>query len=237
MVRAGFIIYENISALFSSYPTCHMMVPESSSSSWTRILLGSSSETETGASGSGSGSGEGAGGRGFRWTDLFGNSSTGNSETGGNSVGSSEASINQPAPHSPEPEGDRGGPFIPEDPNENHLMPAQQRMEELGHRLSINSIAKNLTPKEWGSIVAAQITVEERVEATLVNDGFSPDAVLARRHQMRGFMFYPNGTSLTEQTYVGYVRSLDTLGTHASVPYKRVIQAIEKHDLDLSGPP
>lgn len=50
MVRAGFLIYENISTLFSSYPTCHMMVPESSSSSWTRILLGSSSETETGGS-------------------------------------------------------------------------------------------------------------------------------------------------------------------------------------------
>lgn len=59
---------------------------------------------------SGDGSGENAGGRGFRWTDLFGNSS---SETGGNSVGSSETSINQPAPPSPEPvapEVDRGGP-------------------------------------------------------------------------------------------------------------------------------
>lgn len=53
-------------------------------------------------------------------------------------VGSSETSINQPAPPSPEPvapEVDRGGPFIPEDENGNHLMPAQERMEELGHRL------------------------------------------------------------------------------------------------------
>lgn len=175
------------------------------------------------------GSGGGAG------NDLFGNSSTGNSETGGNSVGSSEASINQPLPHSPEPEGDRGGPFIPEDPIENNLIPAQQRMEELGHRLSINSLQKNLSSSEWGSIVAAQITVEERVETTLINDGFSPDAVLNKRHQIRGFLFYPGGTSLSEKTYVGYVKSLDNLGTHASIPYKRVIQAIEKHELDLSG--
>ncbi|KAL6519622.1 hypothetical protein OROMI_032870 [Orobanche minor] len=185
---------------------------------------------------SGDGSGEGTGGRGFRWTDLFGNSS---SETGGNSVGSSEASINQPAPHSPEPvapEVDRGGPFIPEDENGNHLMPAQQRMEELGHRLSINSITKNLSRKEWTSIIAAQIVVEENIEAALVDDGFSPDAILAKRHQIRGFMFYPNGTSLTESTYVGYVRSLENLGTRASVPYKRVIQAIENYDLSI-GPP
>jgi len=190
------------------------------------------SNGSSGASTSGSGSGEGAGGRGFRWTDLFGSVSTGNSETGENSV----ASLNQPAHHSPEPEGDRGGPLIPEDPNENHLIPAQQRMEELGHRLSLNSLAKNLTDKEWGSIVAAQITVEERVEVTLLSDGFSPDAVLNKRHQIRGLMFYPDGTSLTEKTYLNYVRSIDTSGTHASVPYKRVMQAIERHDLDLSGP-
>ena len=187
-------------------------------------------QPSNGSSGASTSGGEGAGGRGFRWTDLFGSGNTGNySETGENSV-------NQPAPHSPEPEGDRGGPLIPEDPNGNHLISAQERMEELGHRLSLNSLSKNLTDKEWGSIVAAQITVEERVEVTLLNDGFSPDAVLNKRHQIRGFMFYPDGTSLTEKTYLNYVRSIDTSGTHASVPYKRVMQAIERHDLDLAGP-
>ncbi|CAI8608498.1 unnamed protein product [Vicia faba] len=184
----------------------------------------------------GSGSGDGAGGRGFRWTDLFGNSSTGNSETGGNSVSSSEPSINQPAPHSPEPvapEVDRGRPLIPEDENDNHLMPAQARLEELAHRLSINSIQKNLSREEWGSIITAQIVVEESIEAALVDNGYPAAAILAKRHQIRGFMFYPGGTSLTEKTYVGYVRSIDNLGTHASVPYKRVIQAIRQHNLSL----
>lgn len=125
----------------------------------------------------GSGSGDGAGGRGFRWTDLFGKSATGNSDTGGNSVSSSEPSINQPAPHSPEPvapEVDRGRPLIPEDENDNHLMPAQARMEELAHRLSINSIQKNWSREEWGSIITAQIVVEESIEAALVDDGYPP---------------------------------------------------------------
>lgn len=100
-------------------------------------------------------------------------------------------------------------------------MPAQERMEELGHRLSINSLNKKWSREEWASIIAAQISVEEKIEAALLDDGFSPDAIFAKRHQIRGFMFYPGGTSLTEPTYVGYVRSIDNLGTRASVPYKR----------------
>lgn len=84
-----------------------------------------------------------------------------------------------------------------------------------------------------GSVPQSVRGGSERVEATLVNDGFSPDAVLNKRHQIRGFLFYPGGTSLSEKTYISYVRSLDTSGTHASVPYKRVIQAIENQDLYL----
>ena len=161
---------------------------------------------------SGSGSGESAVGRGFRWTDLFGGgSSTGHSDTGGNSVGSSEASINQPG---------GGGPLIPEDPNNNHLMPAQERMEELGPRLSLT---KNFSRKEWASIIAAQIVVEESVEAALVGDGYPPDAILAKRHQIRGFMFYPAGACLAEKTSVGYVTSIENFGTRASVRSKPMI--------------
>lgn len=74
-------------------------------------------------------------------------------------------------------------------------MPAQERMEELGHRLGINSLKKNWSREEWASIIAAQITVEERVEDALLQDGFSPDAILDKRHRIRGFLFYPGGTS------------------------------------------
>lgn len=97
----------------------------------------------------------------------------------------------------------------------------------------IKAISKNLTSQEWGSIIAAQAAVEERIEAALVRDGFNAEAILAKRHQVRGFLFYPSGTSLTEQTYVNYVKSIDCHGTRACVPYKRVIQAIRQHNLSL----
>ncbi|KAL8554324.1 hypothetical protein ACS0TY_002491 [Phlomoides rotata] len=104
-------------------------------------------------------------------------------------------------------------------------------MEELGHRIEISSIPQKWSQNQWGSIIAAQIVVEESIETALVEDGYRPDAILAKRHQIRGFMFYPLGTFFSEQTYVGYVRSIDNLGTRESVPYKRVIQAIENYDL------
>lgn len=156
---------------------------------------------------------------------------------GGSDAGSSSRplpDLNLPAA-APEPVAPEqpDGPFIPDDVNQNHLMPAQERMEELGHRLSINSITKKLSRKEWGSIIAAQIVVEESIEAALVDDGYPPAAILNKRHQIRGHIFYPAGTCLTEKTYVGYVTSIGHLGTRASVPYKRVMKAIENHDLSI----
>lgn len=165
------------------------------------------------------------------WTSLLGTSS------GGNSVGSSESSVNQPTPDLPEPvapevdQPDGSGPVIPE--LANYLLPIEERQRELAQRLSINSISKNLTSREWGSILAAQVVVEKRIEAALVSDGFNAESILAKRHQVRGFLFYPGGTSLTEQTYVNYVKSIDSHGTRACVPYKRVIQAIRQHYLFL----
>ncbi|KAK7232562.1 hypothetical protein RIF29_46995 [Crotalaria pallida] len=177
----------------------------------------------SGASGSGSGQG-----RGFRWTDLFGSSSTGNSEP----------SINEPpgpepvAPEVAQPDG--GGPPIPEDPNLHNLIPIQARMEELRNRLETNSIGQNLSENQWKGIVAAQIVVEENVETALVEDGYPPDAILAKRHQIRGFMFYPSGTPLSEKTYCSYAKTVEDLGPRASVPYKRVMKALERYDIFLS---
>ncbi|KAL8535396.1 hypothetical protein ACS0TY_011153 [Phlomoides rotata] len=148
------------------------------------------------AGASGSGSGECTRGRGFRWTDLFGSSSSGNSETSGHSVGSSEASINKSVPHSPEPvapEADqpaRGRPWIPEDSNQNHLMPVEERMKELGHRLDINSITQKWSQNQWASIIAAQISVDESIEIALVEDGYHPEAILAKRDRIKGFIFF-----------------------------------------------
>lgn len=103
-------------------------------------------------------------------------------------------------------------------------MPAQERMEELGHRLAIHSITKNLSRNEWTSIIA------ESIEAA---DGYPPAAIMAKRHQIRGHLLYPAGTSFTENTYRSYVTSIENFGTRDSVPYRRVMKAVETQDLSI----
>lgn len=161
---------------------------------------------------SGDGSGENAGGRGFRWTDLFGNSS---SETGW-LFRNEHKSTSTPLPWACCSWGWSRWALHPWGWEWQSLDACSRAYGRIGP-----------SPRPWkknwsrASIIAAQITVEERVEDALLQDGFSPDAILDKRHRIRGFLFYPGGTSLTEPTYVGYVRSIDNLGTRASAPYKR----------------
>lgn len=187
---------------------------------------------------SGEGSGEGAVGSGSRWSDYLLSSGTPNSDTGGNSVGSSEASVNQPVPIAPEghhPGGGEPGPLIPENPENFPFLTAQQRMVELGHRLLLSALARKWSDREWDNIIEAQIAVEESVEAALVGDGYPRDAIFAKRHLIRGFMFYPHGTCFSEKTYLGYVTSIQNLGTRDSIPYRRVLQAIQTEKLAIIG--
>lgn len=168
---------------------------------------------------SGSGSGEGAVGRGFRWTDLFGGSSTGNSDTGGNSVGSSEAtSINQPEPVAPEV-------YHP-------LQEDVQRRLELSDRLSINTIGHPLPDSIFDDIIETQFRTELQIEKALRSDRVQEDSFLDKRHQIRGVLFYPNGRALSLETYTNHLNQIDK-GTHHSLPYKRLQDAIYRKELFL----
>ena len=55
------------------------------------------------------------------------------------------------------------------------------------------------------------------LENPLVADGFHPNSLLENRHKVRGFLFYPRGTS--HNTYFDHVKSIDLYGTRASIPY------------------
>lgn len=52
-------------------------------------------------------------------------------------------------------------------------------------------LSHNLKVRE--SIVETQLQIAKSVEAALLTDGYSRDSVLAKRHQIRGFLFYPEG--------------------------------------------
>lgn len=155
------------------------------------------------------------------WTSIF------ESSSGGNSIGSSEGSVNQPVPDSPEPVAP-AAPLALEayEP----LQEDEDRRHELRDRLRINSFGHSEIRE---SIVEKQLQIERKIEQALLSDGYSRESLLAKRHQIRGFLLYPQGTTLSESTYVKHLRIMRDHGTHRSVPYQRILQAISDYDLSL----
>jgi photosystem II P680 reaction center D1 protein len=75
--------------------------------------------------------------------------------------------------------------------------------------------------------------MEKHIEGALVTDGYSREAVFSKRHQIRGFWFYPEGTALSESTYVDHLKQIQQNGTRQSVPYRRILRALQSYDLFL----
>ncbi|KAH9769572.1 hypothetical protein KPL71_012058 [Citrus sinensis] len=167
---------------------------------------------------SGSGSAEGTGGRGFGWTDLFGSSSTGNSET----------SLNQPDPTSP----NLGEPAAPIAEVYHPLLEGRQRRQELNNRLGINSLGRFLSDEVRES---TQFLMELKIEKALRSDRFFEDSLMYKRHQIRGILFYPNGKALSLQTYTKHMNIMENHGTHHSLPYQRLMEALYNKELELDG--
>lgn len=130
----------------------------------------------------------------------------------------SEASVNQQ-------------PVIPE--LEPTLLDENTRRAELALRLRSNWWGIAYNERILDSFVRSQLAIERHIEAALVVDGYSPKVVLERRHLIRGFLFYPEGRALREDTDAGYLSKMAPLGTRQSVPYQRVIRAVQNYDLFL----
>lgn len=79
--------------------------------------------------------------------------------------------------------------------------------------------------------VEIQLFIERGVEQALLSDGYSRDSLLNERHRIRGYLFYPEGTSLTFETYRNYCKTMREDGLLQSAPYKRLQKAIEKMEL------
>ena len=122
-------------------------------------------------------------------------------------------------------------PDIPELPIP--LIPDNLRMHELEERMAPYLIGIELSADVQSSILASQTEIEKKVEAALVIDGFNPNTLLAKRGQIRGFLFDPRAKLLGEKTYLNYVKSIDHEGTRACIPYRRVVRAIQEYELFL----
>jgi len=81
--------------------------------------------------------------------------------------------------------------------------------------------------------VNKQLVIETNVEAALLEDNFSPQSVFEKRHQIRGFLFYPTGKALSEDAYDGHLKQILNSGTRQSVPYRRIIKAVRSSHLLL----
>lgn len=139
-----------------------------------------------------------------------------------------EESVDQPA-HAPAP--------LPADPDIPQLpIPLVEdyvRMRELEERMALYLIGIELSADVRNSILASQVVIEKKVEAALVSDGLNPNTILAKRGQIRGFLFYPRSRLLGDKTYLDYVKSIDHEGTRACIPYRRVVRAIQDSELLL----
>ncbi|GAB2303712.1 hypothetical protein Dimus_037696 [Dionaea muscipula] len=130
------------------------------------------------------------------------------------------------APPAPAPDPNVGQqPLIPElDPP---LLTDNIRREELDHRLGLILFGHSYAPSIRDSIVETQLQIEKKIEGALVSDGYSPDDVFAKRHKIRGFLFYPHGTALEEGTYLSHLKEIRRNGTRESVPYRRITRALK----------
>lgn len=156
-------------------------------------------------------------GEGFRWTDLFGSSSP-------------EASVNQPAPDSPNP----GEPAAPIAEVYHPLQEDGQRRRELEDRLRINTISRPLPDDLFEKIIDTQFQTELQIEKALRSDRVQENSFLDKRHQIRGVLFYPNGRAFSLETYMDHLKKIENHGTHRSLPYRRLLDAISRNEFELS---
>jgi len=113
---------------------------------------------------------------------------------------------------------------------EHPLLSDRQRRAELQTRLAFffqeRNEARHL-PIYLG-ILDKQFLVEKRVEAALVQDGFSPQMLSRRKWEIRSILFsHPTrvGTAIAENTLNRYLAQMEREGTRQSLPYLRVIRA------------
>lgn len=160
-----------------------------------------------GAGGMPGAGGGGSGGSG--WTGVLLDSMSSPSESS-----SGDASVNQQ-------------PWIPPVPELPPVLDEAVRQAELAGRLRLNWWGSLYNETILDSFVQSQMEIERNIEVALVADGYSPQVIFEKRHEIRGFLFYPNGRALSQNTYGDYLAQITHLGTRASVPYNRVVRAIK----------
>ena len=99
------------------------------------------------------------------------------------------------------------------------------RYEELRDHLDLNLMLVPYPQEMKDSILESQFKIEKEIEKALLSDGYSRSSVYEERHKIRGYIFYPCGRPLCQRTYDSYMNQVEH-GTHRSIPYRRLCEAI-----------
>jgi hypothetical protein len=128
---------------------------------------------------------------------------------------------------------EEGVPPIPPDIPvlEQPLIHDELRRVQLSSRLGPHSIVREFNLRTLVDIVYQQAEVEKKIEAALVLDGIPAMRVLTELNRLRGVLFYPRGTPLSPATLARYIQQIAQSGTRQSIPYRRVIRAIQNYEL------
>ncbi|XP_026426093.1 uncharacterized protein LOC113322251 [Papaver somniferum] len=116
------------------------------------------------------------------------------------------------------------------------LMTDAVRRKELEDKLTFHLLVEK---KRWSSsthheVVESQVQIEKLIERALIKDGYTRDSLICNWREIRGAVFYPNGSALPPKTYEKESQDM-VLGAHRSDPYLRIIAKIHKMDLFLEG--
>lgn len=128
--------------------------------------------------------------------------------------------------------------LLPEVPRlDEPLIPDEVRKVQLQHRFDVNLIGRNRIRDlaQFAGILEKAVLLEKKIEAALVFDGYAPDQILFRIDQIRGILFLHPTRSilLSERTLDRYLHEIEIHGTRQSVPYTRVVRAVQRADLLL----
>lgn len=113
------------------------------------------------------------------------------------------------------------------------LISDETRRSLLYNRYLLLNLGRNEDLGRMVSIIDSQVIVERCVEAALVEDGFTPHSILSKYRDIRGILHSPQGELLNPRTYNSYVTHIREDGTRESVPYRRIMRAIQNLDLFL----
>ena len=113
------------------------------------------------------------------------------------------------------------------------LLSDETRRSILYQRYSLLNWGRSTDLGRMVSIIDAQVRVERYVESALVADGFNPNSILFRMNEIRGLIHSPQGELLSVRTYRSYVTHILENGTRESVPYRRIMRALQNFDLFL----